>query len=606
CRDAGVPIPDSIYDAPWDNRGIFDNEFISGSAFAELWYYESKEPEGACLALPRYATKDAKNAFLLGLICLGKETSKACFWDNPNGKEFERGKPVAISEFVGGAALDTNGQGTCTACHAGENPFVVHPDKPPFAGLSQNLQPNNWHDPLVHPSWPQNPGPTNLLDTVNSSQRCDSCHQQGGAGRFPNVSDPVLSQYCSVVLETSVFGGAKRTMPQGGGSIWGYFSHIDALLSACFGDSVVVDPIPDDESFISPPIIIEPLYACATQLAVSGTLLDAKVTVFINGVNVATEISRSPSQLNFDVPALQVGDIVTAVQEFDGLVSDPSNAATVRDHKVDFPAGLPKPDIDPDLIYECGNTIAVRHVPGAKLTVLVNGADPRSRNTSTGWSGIYPGKYPFDLGDEFTASIGLCADSSPISDKETAVSAPAAVNAPTLNPQQTYIGQELVNIENILHGAWVDMGEASFGDFGKFSTPVSWHNEYDVAAKLGAPISAGEQLYVGQTLCDKGPTTETPPADRCEDIPAPKIRIPLHGEDFVIVTESVPGARIHVFDASNIELGDGSGSIIALNRTLVAGEQITVTQSIGDCKGRYGYKVTVRKIERQKDRNKDR
>lgn len=603
CRDAGVPIPPPMYASPWVNRGFFENEFISDPLAPELWFYESRDPEGACLALPRYNGKDGKKAKLLGLICLGKESSNACFWDNPNQVEFDRDVPVSIDQFVGGADLDANNQGTCTACHAGENPFIVHPDKSAFAGLTPSLMANDWYDPLVHPSWPENPGPTTILDSITSESRCDSCHYQGFAGRFPDVSDPAISAYCSAVLETSVFGGIKRTMPQGGGSIWPYFNHIDALLSACYGNVVDTTPIPDDESFISPPIILEPLYACATQVAVAGTLLDANVSLFINGTHIDTKISRSPSHLEFDVPALAVGDVVTAVQEFGGVVSDPSDAATVRDHKVDFPMGLPKPEIDPTLIYECGNTIAVRHVPGAKLTVYVNGTDPRSSNTSTGWTGIYPGKFPFDLGDQFTAEISLCTDNSPLSDIETAVAAPSSVNAPNFDPAQTYVGQELVNIKDILNGAWVEVGESSMGSFGKFSTPVSWHNEYDVASQLGGPLSAGDQLFTQQTLCESGPPREVPTPSECNELPAPKIKIPLEGEDYVVVTEAVPGARIQVYDSSNNELGDGSGNIIALNRALVFNETITVTQSLGECKSRFAYKVKVRRIERGKGRN---
>lgn len=600
CRKAGVPIPSPMYDEPWENRGIFNNEFVAEEKFAELWFYESKDPEGACLALPRYDSEEGERAKLLGLICLGKQSSKACFWDNPRGTSFERDEPVDITEFVGGAALVGNNQGTCTACHAGENPFVVHPDKPPFQGLSQKLQPDNWHDPLVHPDWPQNPGPTNILDTISSSERCDSCHQQGISGRFPDVSDSRISSYCNVVLKASVFGGVKRTMPQGG-DIWGYFNHIDTLLSACFGNDVEIDPIPDDNSFISPPIIIDPLYACATKLAVRGTLLDAIVTVYINGFFVDSKTSRSPSQLDFDVPALQVGDVVTAIQKFDGVVSDPSDPVSVRDHKVDYPEGLPKPEINPTLIYECGKTIAVRHVPGAQLTVFVNGADPRSSSTSTGWTAIYPGKRPFDLGDKFSASIELCEDTSPLSDNEIAVAAPGLVNAPTFDPPTTYTGQELIKIENILHGSVVDIGEFLLGEFDKFSTPISWYSEYDFATPLGSPLSAGDQLYAQQTLCKSGPPAEVPTPQNCEEIPAPKIRIPLDGEDYVILTESVPGARIHVYDSINNELGDGSGNIIALNRTLVVGEEITVTQSIADCKGKFGYTIKVSKIERKKE-----
>ncbi|MCR6653640.1 MAG: hypothetical protein NVV73_20025 [Cellvibrionaceae bacterium] len=88
----------------------------------------------------------------------------------------------------------------------------------------------------------------------------------------------------------------------------------------------------------------------------------------------------------------------------------------------------------------------------------------------------------------------------------------------------------------------------------------------------------------------------------CDDIPAPKIRIPLAGETFVIVTEAVPGARIQVYASNGTELGDGSGNVITLNRPLIAGEELRVTQSIDECKGRYAYKVTVREILKEKKR----
>ena len=79
CADAGVPIPPPMYADPWENRGVFSNEFIDETGFADLWFYESRDPEGACLALPRYATEKARTADVLGLICVGKKTSKACF-----------------------------------------------------------------------------------------------------------------------------------------------------------------------------------------------------------------------------------------------------------------------------------------------------------------------------------------------------------------------------------------------------------------------------------------------------------------------------------------------------------------------------------------------
>lgn len=96
-----------------------------------------------------------------------------------------------ISSFIGGADLVENGQGLCTACHAGENPFVIHPDDEPFSKIVGDTKfdrmPDNWHKPIVHADWPNNPGPlTEILDTPpNGEGNCSDCHTQTYAGRFP-------------------------------------------------------------------------------------------------------------------------------------------------------------------------------------------------------------------------------------------------------------------------------------------------------------------------------------------------------------------------------------------------------------------------------------
>ena len=108
-----------------------------------------------------------------------------------------------------------NGQGTCSDCHAGENPYIVHPEKAPFIGLSNSIASTGWHQPLVDASWPQNPGPTNLLDAVTSTRTCDGCHTSGSAGRFPELSTE-LRGYCSAVLSSAV----RETMPPGEEDRW--------------------------------------------------------------------------------------------------------------------------------------------------------------------------------------------------------------------------------------------------------------------------------------------------------------------------------------------------------------------------------------------------
>jgi hypothetical protein len=434
CEQAGVPVPDFMFGNEWRFVGEITNEFISESARSELWIHESSTPPGICLALPRFGPSG--KAELFGVICLGKETGKVCFFDNPNGRFYDRDVPIDFkSSFVGGTDLVLNGQGVCSDCHAGENPYVVHPDKPPFASLGSLLQSPVWHDPLVDASWPQNPGPTNQLDAVSSPSRCDACHRVGGAGRFPEVSTQ-LSQYCQVVLATAIGSSAKRTMPQGLGSTAPYTAHINSLTNSCSGPpsggGVVVEvSLPNDPNVLTGPIVIDPLYGCATSVSVRGAVLDAKVTLFVNGNPAGAPIfpARNTIKLEFTgLPALAAGDLVKATQEKDGVAST-SPTVTVRDHRVDFPSGLPAPTIDPTLVYECADVISVRHVPGATVTVFSNGGTPVTGTGSTDWTVFAPGKRPFVVGDSFTAQQSLCGDPpSPISTPPvSAVAAPSSL-----------------------------------------------------------------------------------------------------------------------------------------------------------------------------------
>ncbi|RYZ82874.1 MAG: hypothetical protein EOO68_33725, partial [Moraxellaceae bacterium] len=143
CAANGVPIPPSIgvLDAAgltgWKTQGFIPQaeQFIVGTP-AEFRTY--KNASGMCVALPRY-TNNAKTTVLLdGVICLGKTTSKACFWDNqmdgsgftfPAGTQIPIGVPnLAVNPSgkyqAGGFELAAGVGGVCTDCHAGENPYI--------------------------------------------------------------------------------------------------------------------------------------------------------------------------------------------------------------------------------------------------------------------------------------------------------------------------------------------------------------------------------------------------------------------------------------------------------------------------------------------------
>ena len=240
CAANEVPIPPTINQmdpngtAGWKSQGWIPvgQQYIVQSP-AEVRTFES--PKGMCIALPRYDSGKTTVA-LDGVICLSKVTSKVCIWDNQKGgstfsfpanTKIPIGKPdLAIDPMGryqgGGAELTSPGGGVCTDCHAGENPYIVHPDAVlapgvTFGSLGDTLPmfaPNRY-DPLVLASWPQNNASFAGALTPAS---CKGCHSKGGAGRFPYLSNQ-LQGYCNTILKGAVQGltspSAPPTMPQG-------------------------------------------------------------------------------------------------------------------------------------------------------------------------------------------------------------------------------------------------------------------------------------------------------------------------------------------------------------------------------------------------------
>jgi hypothetical protein len=260
CRSHGVPIPPPIGDARWASQGFIPNDqLFLFNQNVEVMTYVSASPEGMCIALPRsddtYAA-DGVTVGLDGVVCLGKRPSPltgkstTCFWDNQmNGLSFDFIKgtripigwndPAQVSPnpsgryMSGGAQLTSPLAGMCTDCHAGQNPFIVHPrnpvpprdfglpqfpsaetvlgklSKPP---LNMPMFGDTWYDPIVLASWPQN---KKRLNDVYLPGSCAACHAAGGTGgQLPHLSTEI-SGYCRRVLAKAIQVGVPHSMPQG-------------------------------------------------------------------------------------------------------------------------------------------------------------------------------------------------------------------------------------------------------------------------------------------------------------------------------------------------------------------------------------------------------
>lgn len=242
CAAAGVPIPPSINVLDpngvtgWKSQGFIpqSEQFIVGSP-AELRSWKSASPEGMCYALPRYSDASKTVVNFDGVICLGKQTSNVCFWDNQKAVNPASGVSTTFSygagEVIpigvpstpggkyqgGGKEIEFNNvAGICTDCHAGENPFIVHPETnlgsslwKQLSAAPQNLPTKgvNRYVPHVAPSWPQNTL-SQVKETMPGS--CQGCHVKASAGRLPHLSN-LLGGYCFTILAQAI----DKTMPQG-------------------------------------------------------------------------------------------------------------------------------------------------------------------------------------------------------------------------------------------------------------------------------------------------------------------------------------------------------------------------------------------------------
>ena len=229
CQTNGVPLPpDFGPTSAWVSRGLIPQSdlFIVANRGAEVLTFESSSPVGMCIALPRFDTV-SDTVLLDGIICVGQASSKVCFWDNQTAGvafTFQRGTFQDIDQWAGGADLLGGSGGVCTECHAGENPYIIHPNTSQLGDLSLTLPtfPNAWHDPIVPSSWPENPGP------MNAPASCRGCHVQGSAGRLPHLS-PALENYCDMILSQAI----QRTMPPGAPGSLNGSAEMNALLSWC-------------------------------------------------------------------------------------------------------------------------------------------------------------------------------------------------------------------------------------------------------------------------------------------------------------------------------------------------------------------------------------
>ena len=337
----------------------------------------------------------------------------------------------------------------------------------------------------------------------------------------------------------------------------------------------------DDPEVISPPIVDGPLYACATAVTVLGFIPHAELELEIAGASLPVVLGGFPDPDGFTftgVGPLVAGQVIRARQIFGGATSGWSQPVTVRDHTQDYPAGPPRPEINPEPVYQCGARTGVRNLlTGCNVWIEADGTEVGRVDGAKEHQGVNVNP-DYGLNQRVRAWAELCRDPSPPSREYVTQPPPNPLPTPAIDP--AYDDGEQIRITNLVNGArfTIDRGGSLIGPY------RTWGYAHLVG--LSPPLSAGETIAVTQQMCPSDPASDPGKTDvlPCSALPAPKVAAIQVGDTVVVLTEWVPGAQIKVFGGMQ-KIGDGGGAVVALTRPVQEGETIYVYQVLGDCEG---------------------
>lgn len=350
----------------------------------------------------------------------------------------------------------------------------------------------------------------------------------------------------------------------------------------------------DTKQLLSPPIVAEPLYGCATAVKVIGFNAHALLSVQVDGTIV---LNNTPG--GFPLPdgailplsnPLKPGQKVRARQKVGGRTSGWSAEVVVKDFTVDYPAGPPRPEIDPAPLYECGSRTGVNNLLiGCEVWITSNGAEVGRVKGAKEHQGVNVAP-DYKKDDQVVAQAQMCDDSSPTSKTESAQQQPAPLPAPTFEP--FYEGGEQLVLNALADGARFTVSRNGAG-IGAWST---WGGRTMIA--VSPPFTGADSFSATQQLCPSvgasPPGTGTPLP--CSAVPAPTVGPIQDGDQFVTLLSFVPEARIRVY-VNGVQVGDSGGPVVALTTAVHDGDTIAVRQSVGTCDGKMAQVVNVHCVD---------
>jgi hypothetical protein len=236
----------------------------------------------------------------------------------------------------------------------------------------------------------------------------------------------------------------------------------------------------------------------------------------------------------------------------------------------------------------CATHVGVHTVPGATVEVTFKNqvlpvviANRRAI--------IVPLPNAAATNDPIQARQRICSSAFGPMDMLNVEAAPNPLPAPIFPPQRE--GESSLRVHNLTGGATMELFE--FGG----STPLWSHPSWPFDnITFARQLMAGERFTMTQTLCGQPVTTVHSDFDGVGPCPngvePPVVVPPAAGDEILVLGQAVPGAIVHVWRNGSY-LVSGTGTIIRLGVTLVAGDLVTVSLNLGACAGDVGTTWTV-------------
>ncbi len=346
----------------------------------------------------------------------------------------------------------------------------------------------------------------------------------------------------------------------------------------------------NDPEFISVPYLEEPLYKCAKSVTARGFMPRARIEIEIEG-NI--EISQNagfpePHGATFPLASEPQDTQKLRVRQISGgATSEWSRIYHVGKHTVDYPAGLPRPEIDPNPVHKCGSRTGVSNlIPGCEVWITASGIEKGRVSGASKRQGVNINPF-YQLNEKVQAWATLCGDPSSPSAQHDAQPPPSPLPAPSFD--EFFEDQERLRLTGLVNGARFEIVRNG-NRLGPWRT---WGQGHFVT--VSPPIGPNERLEAVQMMCpgDQPSGAGTGRPRPCSDLPAPEIGPVQAGDRQIVVYQAVPGARIQVF-RNREQLGDSAGRIIMLKGPVRRGDVLHVFQQLGNCTGRTARRVEVR------------